>query len=125
MVNTMVKDPKTGFFLPKSKWREQPSVSDEGNNTPSDNLIRLFERQLDRMEAEIAQLKTAKPGNSMSEMFALIIQAKELIAPQQANQSTIDVQTLFNAMTKGIDLVNEKEKENDQPIWVSLIGCFS
>lgn len=116
----MIRDPKTGFFLPKSEWKHERELGDKENTDPA--ILRLYERQMDKMEAEIAQLKQAKSGNGMNEMFQLLIQARELIAPpQQTNQSTIDVQTLFNAMTKGIDLVNEREKEHDQPAWISVI----
>jgi len=120
----LVHDPKTGFFLPKSQWKKELGYDEEKgkDNVTSDAVLRLYERQFDKMETEIDRLKEAKSGNGMGEMFQLLIQAKELIGPsQQTNQSTIDVQTLFNAMTKGMDLVNDRETEHNQPAWISVV----
>lgn len=117
----LVRDPKTGFYLPKSKWRKEIGSEDEKEGDLSASIVRVYERQLDKMEAEIAELRNNKPGNGMTEMFQLLIQFRELMVPQQANQSTIDVQTLFNAMTKGMDLVNDRENEHSQPAWISVV----
>jgi len=119
----LVHDPKTGFFLPKSQWKKELGYEGEKEkeNATSDPILRLYERQLDRMEAEIAQLKEAKSGNGMSEMFQLLIQAKELIAPQvPVNQGSVDAQTIFNAMSKGMEMITNRDNENNQPAFVTV-----
>ena len=120
----ITKDPKTGFFRPKSEWtREEGYQLASDNNT--DPVIRLLEKQIDKLEAEVSLLKGGQANGhtpNMSDLVNLLVQAKELIAPQSpVNQSTMDVTTLFNAMTKGIDLVNERERDNDKPIWMDLV----
>jgi len=114
-------DPKTGFFIPKSEWRKEPGY--EENNNSSDAISRFYERQLDRLEAENERLKDQKPGsgNGVAEALQLLIQAKELIAPQPVNQSAMDTNVLFSALTKGMDMVSDRDRENGQPAWISVV----
>ena len=119
----ITKDPKTGFFLNKADWRKESGYEPEGENGSSDVMIRFLERQLDTLGAENARLKEQRPaGNGMNDALQLLVSAKELLAPSApVNQSAMDTNTLFTALTKGMELVSERDRENGQPGWISLV----
>lgn len=118
----VTKDPKTGFFRPKAEWTKEPGYEEaRENGNLSETMFHFYERQLDKLTAEVERLKSEKPSNGMNDALQLIIQAKELIAPQvPLNQGTVDAQTIFNAMTKGMEMINDRDNENSQPPWIAV-----